>query len=102
MSFLKCTNPPPGWVCTREDGHDGPCAAHPEWRLWREHGHWKIAQRLFSSWAGAGYRFARSPRGFILRYFTKRGAQKVADMMNADITSYGYDQSPRIKFKKHK
>lgn len=24
-----CTVPPPGWYCTRERGHDGPCAAHP-------------------------------------------------------------------------
>ena len=24
-----CTMPPPGWYCTRERGHDGPCAAHP-------------------------------------------------------------------------
>lgn len=24
-----CTRPPLGWVCTREAGHDGPCAAHP-------------------------------------------------------------------------
>lgn len=25
-----CTKPPRGWVCTREKGHDGPCAAMPE------------------------------------------------------------------------
>jgi hypothetical protein len=24
-----CTKPPPGWRCTREEGHDGPCAAEP-------------------------------------------------------------------------
>jgi len=24
-----CRVPPPGWVCTRDAGHDGPCAAHP-------------------------------------------------------------------------
>lgn len=24
-----CTVPPPGWRCTREAGHDGPCAALP-------------------------------------------------------------------------
>lgn len=23
----KCTNPPHGWVCSRERGHEGPCAA---------------------------------------------------------------------------
>lgn len=22
-----CTKPPPGWRCTREAGHEGPCAA---------------------------------------------------------------------------
>ena len=21
-----CNNPPPGWVCSRPEGHDGPCA----------------------------------------------------------------------------
>lgn len=25
-----CTLPPPGWRCTRDHGHDGPCAAVPE------------------------------------------------------------------------
>lgn len=24
-----CDLAPPGWVCTREIGHDGPCAAWP-------------------------------------------------------------------------
>lgn len=28
-----CTIPPPGWVCTRERGHDGPCAAYPDPRI---------------------------------------------------------------------
>lgn len=25
----KCVVPPPGWRCSREAGHDGPCAARP-------------------------------------------------------------------------
>lgn len=25
----ECRLPPVGWHCTRADGHDGPCAAHP-------------------------------------------------------------------------
>lgn len=25
----QCTIPPPGWWCSREPGHDGPCAARP-------------------------------------------------------------------------
>lgn len=25
----KCDVPPPGWYCTREAGHNGPCAAVP-------------------------------------------------------------------------
>lgn len=25
---IKCQIPPPGWMCTREPGHGGPCAAH--------------------------------------------------------------------------
>lgn len=24
-----CEIPPAGWLCTREKGHEGPCAAHP-------------------------------------------------------------------------
>jgi hypothetical protein len=27
----QCEVPPPGWWCSREAGHDGPCAAYP-WR----------------------------------------------------------------------
>lgn len=27
---VTCQLPPPGWYCTREPGHEGPCAAHPE------------------------------------------------------------------------
>lgn len=26
----KCQNAPDGWHCTRNDGHDGPCAAWPD------------------------------------------------------------------------
>ncbi|MBV4365873.1 hypothetical protein [Erwinia phyllosphaerae] len=25
----KCNIPPQGWYCTRQSGHEGPCAAHP-------------------------------------------------------------------------
>lgn len=25
-----CRRPPTGWYCSREPGHDGPCAARPE------------------------------------------------------------------------
>lgn len=31
MSTPECTLPPPGWKCTRPAGHDGPCAAVPNW-----------------------------------------------------------------------
>ncbi len=24
----ECDLPPDGWICTRGNGHDGPCAAH--------------------------------------------------------------------------
>ena len=27
---MACKIPPPGWLCTREEGHDGPCAALPD------------------------------------------------------------------------
>ena len=27
---LECHIPPVGWKCTREAGHDGPCAAYPD------------------------------------------------------------------------
>lgn len=26
---MKCTTPPLGWKCSREAGHEGPCAAMP-------------------------------------------------------------------------
>jgi hypothetical protein len=26
---VACDKPPPGWHCTRERGHDGPCSAWP-------------------------------------------------------------------------
>lgn len=29
MRSPGCTLPPKGWYCTRESGHDGPCAAWP-------------------------------------------------------------------------
>lgn len=29
LGFPPCMMPPKGWVCTREPGHEGPCAAHP-------------------------------------------------------------------------
>ena len=25
----RCHRPPPGWYCTRQQGHEGPCAARP-------------------------------------------------------------------------
>lgn len=27
---MSCKVPPPGWLCTREEGHEGPCAAISE------------------------------------------------------------------------
>lgn len=27
--MTKCTIPPEGWECSREPGHEGPCAARP-------------------------------------------------------------------------
>jgi hypothetical protein len=29
MADVHCTRPPEGWTCSREPGHDGPCAAYP-------------------------------------------------------------------------
>lgn len=29
LRFANCTLPPKGWHCTRDAGHDGPCAALP-------------------------------------------------------------------------
>ena len=26
---MTCNRPPPGWICTRDPGHRGPCAAWP-------------------------------------------------------------------------
>lgn len=27
---IECDRPPPGWSCSRPEGHDGPCAAFPD------------------------------------------------------------------------
>lgn len=27
---MTCRLPPPGWTCSRDAGHDGPCAAAPD------------------------------------------------------------------------
>lgn len=31
---MSCKVPPPGWWCSREEGHDGPCAARSSGRVW--------------------------------------------------------------------
>lgn len=31
--LFPCSLPPEGWFCTRPQGHSGPCAAHPGYRL---------------------------------------------------------------------
>lgn len=31
MQSPECSLPPPGWKCTRKAGHDGPCAAVPDY-----------------------------------------------------------------------
>ena len=30
---VNCGRPPAGWYCTREPGHEGPCAASPDPRV---------------------------------------------------------------------
>lgn len=30
VPLALCNVPPKGWFCTREGGHEGPCAAHPD------------------------------------------------------------------------
>jgi hypothetical protein len=30
----RCHVPPKGWYCSREEYHDGPCAAHPVKNIW--------------------------------------------------------------------
>jgi hypothetical protein len=29
LGTLPCLKPPPGWTCSRAEGHEGPCAASP-------------------------------------------------------------------------
>ena len=29
----KCNIPPKGWLCTRQPGHEGPCAAYKNVRM---------------------------------------------------------------------
>jgi hypothetical protein len=31
---MTCNIPPNGWHCTRDQGHDGPCAAIPHINRW--------------------------------------------------------------------
>lgn len=38
-----CTKPPPGWSCSREQGHEGPCAARavrPDGEQWESGNDW--------------------------------------------------------------
>lgn len=37
---MRCLLPPEGWACTREPGHDGPCAAIPVGRKAYTHKGW--------------------------------------------------------------
>lgn len=63
---MDCKRPPSGWYCTREEGHEGPCAALPtpenqctsrrgELRCYKEVGHFAHhgalgAMREFVTW----------------------------------------------------
>jgi len=29
-TVTRCEMPPVGWTCSRDNGHDGPCAASPD------------------------------------------------------------------------
>jgi hypothetical protein len=40
--MARCERPPPGWRCSRDRGHDPPCAARPAW--WNLRGKWMEAQ----------------------------------------------------------
>lgn len=51
-----CTLAPYGWVCTRESGHDGPCAAWEIFSVNTEHGFF-VARREFP---GASFQFHQS------------------------------------------
>lgn len=54
-----------------------------KWEVWTETTHYKVAIRVYESWAGAGYNFAKNRFGFIRRFLTKKSAQKYADFLNA-------------------
>lgn len=39
----RCPVPPPGWFCTRDAGHEGPCAAWPS--------EYVVAEYVGAEWA---------------------------------------------------
>ena len=43
-----------------------------------------LAFRLFADFLGSGYRYMRREDGKILRFWSKRDAQEVADRLNGD------------------
>lgn len=53
-----------------------------EWAPWQAFLHYKVALCVRSNYLGSGYVFARR-RGEVLRYFTRRGAERCADRLNA-------------------
>jgi hypothetical protein len=65
--MIACTLPPPGWSCSREPGHDGPCAARPiedetGWMIERQiagRAHWWTGAIGWSYDNQEGIRFAR-------------------------------------------
>lgn len=53
-----------------------------KWEPMRRTLHWVVARVVVADWAGVGYLFARDPAGNVLRYWTRRPAQRAAEDLN--------------------
>lgn len=61
----------------------------PEWEVWPEFLHYKVARRVVRDFLGSGYVFARRA-GCFVRFLTVASAQKYADKLNGqDATKCG-------------
>lgn len=64
--MTTCTLPPPGWWCSREPGHDGPCAARENhdvvFNMERTFSRFKYAEEFAHGLHGAGLYFRLTNR----------------------------------------
>lgn len=47
---MFCNRAPEGWICTRLEGHEGPCAAEPDEQGGRDDKHTRDSRKQFSQY----------------------------------------------------